>query len=380
MLGFGLIVGKTHCVVALDQVGKFGLMLVDGKPQYVPETADARSQALISAGEMHHVRCRVEPGHVAVEFDGRTLLEWSGEIDRLSLPPPFPAPKADCLFLAEWHSQYRIVSLTYVPGTNAEAAARLPVPSNEEQQAATSRNPQDAPRRLRRREKAGRAAGASRKAARADRGQWRAGGTICTPRRGRAFGCGGAVDPFGVRCGRAARRPTSRSIDGGGILQATERPVVGETLCRLPATPTSFRRCDARSRRRVPRESTNLRRHGVWATAGLNDTRKAKLADDIKQFSNPNRRTRCSGQSWPKRPSRLEPPWRPTPADATAHLTLGRYLCFVSGNWSEGLPHLAAGSDPALRQAAERRSASRGGRCGPASANWRCVVGFVGNG
>ncbi len=36
------------------------------------------------------------------------------------------------------------------------------------------------------------------------------------------------------------------------------------------------------------------------------------------------------------------------PSDADAHLAIGRYRCFVNRQWSEGLPHLAKGSDPNL--------------------------------
>ncbi|HEY1786135.1 MAG TPA: NPCBM/NEW2 domain-containing protein, partial [Pirellulales bacterium] len=45
------------------------------------------------------------------------------------------------------------------------------------------------------------------------------------------------------------------------------------------------------------------------------------------------------------------------PDDAEAHLTLGKYLCLVAGDWDAGLPHLKQGSDPALRSIAERELA-----------------------
>lgn len=43
-----------------------------------------------------------------------------------------------------------------------------------------------------------------------------------------------------------------------------------------------------------------------------------------------------------------------SPDDPQASETLGRYLCFVEGEWSEGLPHLARAANPALRSAAEQ--------------------------
>ena len=43
-----------------------------------------------------------------------------------------------------------------------------------------------------------------------------------------------------------------------------------------------------------------------------------------------------------------------SPTDPQANLTLGTYLCLVCGEWNEGLPLLAFGSDPALKSAAQQ--------------------------
>lgn len=42
-----------------------------------------------------------------------------------------------------------------------------------------------------------------------------------------------------------------------------------------------------------------------------------------------------------------------SPDDPAANLAVGRYECFTRGQWRSGLPHLARGSDPALKQAAQ---------------------------
>ncbi len=55
--------------------------------------------------------------------------------------------------------------------------------------------------------------------------------------------------------------------------------------------------------------------------------------------------------------------------DPAANLTLGKYLCFVRGEWSEGLPLLAKGSDPAYRNLAQLEDRS------PASAEQRTELG-----
>ena len=55
------------------------------------------------------------------------------------------------------------------------------------------------------------------------------------------------------------------------------------------------------------------------------------------------------------------------PAEPTANLTAGRYLCFVKGDWERGVPYLALGSDAELKTVAVMdlrgaRSAERAGR------------------
>jgi hypothetical protein len=42
------------------------------------------------------------------------------------------------------------------------------------------------------------------------------------------------------------------------------------------------------------------------------------------------------------------------PDDAPAHLAVGRYLCLFRDDWTAGVPHLAKGSDPALKALAVR--------------------------
>ena len=47
------------------------------------------------------------------------------------------------------------------------------------------------------------------------------------------------------------------------------------------------------------------------------------------------------------------------PTDPDANLVLGRYQCFVRGQWNEGLKHLAAGADEELKALAEQDMAAR---------------------
>ncbi|MEX2215477.1 MAG: hypothetical protein WD768_15190 [Phycisphaeraceae bacterium] len=49
-----------------------------------------------------------------------------------------------------------------------------------------------------------------------------------------------------------------------------------------------------------------------------------------------------------------------SPDDAAANVAVGKYLCFVKGDWNAGLPHLAKGSETALRQASQKELANPG--------------------
>jgi hypothetical protein len=49
------------------------------------------------------------------------------------------------------------------------------------------------------------------------------------------------------------------------------------------------------------------------------------------------------------------------PDDPAANGSVGRYLCFVKGDWARGMPMLAKGSDPALKALAARENAAGGG-------------------
>ena len=49
-----------------------------------------------------------------------------------------------------------------------------------------------------------------------------------------------------------------------------------------------------------------------------------------------------------------------TPTDAAANVLIGRFLCFVKGDWESGLARLALGGDESLRATAEKDAAVPG--------------------
>jgi hypothetical protein len=59
------------------------------------------------------------------------------------------------------------------------------------------------------------------------------------------------------------------------------------------------------------------------------------------------------------------------PADADANLAVGLYACTAKGDWAVALPHLAKGSDPALKEAALKDLGAPGERIAAGDAWWK---------
>lgn len=77
--------------------------------------------------------------------------------------------------------------------------------------------------------------------------------------------------------------------------------------------------------------------------------RDAELGKAARYWRNQATRMRRRADDAEKARARLAD----QPNDEKAHLTLGRHLCFDRRKWTDGLPHLAAGSDPSLAAAAQ---------------------------
>lgn len=71
--------------------------------------------------------------------------------------------------------------------------------------------------------------------------------------------------------------------------------------------------------------------------------------------------------------SRIEPAvltLKSKPADPSANWVVGRFECFVAGNWKAGLPKLAIGSDAALKALAQMELAATSATDQAAAADW----------
>jgi WD40 repeat protein len=70
-------------------------------------------------GRASNLACTVRRGHIAVEWDGRKVIDWRGDFKRLSLKVPETerneAIQAGGLFLHAWKDTYRVGKLTLTP-------------------------------------------------------------------------------------------------------------------------------------------------------------------------------------------------------------------------------------------------------------------------
>ncbi len=63
------------------------------------------------------------------------------------------------------------------------------------------------------------------------------------------------------------------------------------------------------------------------------------------------------------------------PTDPAANLAVGKYRCFTKNQWNKGIPMLALGDDPALKDLALKETQGADG-CPWASQAGRCLVGL----
>ncbi|HEX4150501.1 MAG TPA: hypothetical protein VHY20_15995, partial [Pirellulales bacterium] len=83
--------------------------------------------------------------------------------------------------------------------------------------------------------------------------------------------------------------------------------------------------------------------------AALAAARKAKDPLVLKWSQERNKSLSAAKQQWDAAEA-AKAALAATPDDPDANLALGRYLCFVKGDWAAGCAHLAQGSDAALKE------------------------------
>lgn len=115
LFGFGLIVGGRQVLLLIDGLGGeiTGLHRLDGKRANA--NASTRKGKLLPTGQKVQLQVRVTPDSVRLSADGKPVLDWTGDPERLSLDPNWEAPRKDRLFLACYETKILISSLILTP-------------------------------------------------------------------------------------------------------------------------------------------------------------------------------------------------------------------------------------------------------------------------
>lgn len=114
-LGIGLVGGGRQFYVLLDssvEGGSLGLDMLDGKSWN--QNSSTRRVSVFTDGVPAEVVCTVRESGLSVQVDGREVLEWKGDYNRLSMYRAWEVPNKQQLFLGT-DCNYVISQLTLSP-------------------------------------------------------------------------------------------------------------------------------------------------------------------------------------------------------------------------------------------------------------------------
>ena len=116
-LTIGLVVGQSQFAAILDgwQSTSSGLGLLDGEPANKNSTTFEGS--VFTNGQPSEIAIQVRTAGVSVTVDGKSVIDWKGNPNRLSLHKDWSVGDASALFIGSLASEYRIHSMTLTPVT-----------------------------------------------------------------------------------------------------------------------------------------------------------------------------------------------------------------------------------------------------------------------
>ena len=115
----GLQVQGSPCVFlmnTLENMELYGLSDVDGKPGAQNETT--KYMAGLPKGTPFEIRCRVRQKSVAADANGETVVDWKGDVSRLTMPQDIKPPNPKTLSLLVQGGTVRFNSLTFISVTD----------------------------------------------------------------------------------------------------------------------------------------------------------------------------------------------------------------------------------------------------------------------
>ena len=126
-VGIGLSSARTQFAALLDcwpQSGyRSGLEMLDGA--FANANDSTRSGRVVANDRNAVVLCSVREGRVRVLADGVTVVDWKGDVSRLSVPPALVVPESRGLFLASW-ARCRITRIALLPVSGEGKRLRQP--------------------------------------------------------------------------------------------------------------------------------------------------------------------------------------------------------------------------------------------------------------
>jgi hypothetical protein len=113
--GIGIIVGERQTMLSIDGYNsKFtGIHNLDGKP--ANENESTKAGTFLPLNKRTQIECRVADEEILLDIEGTRVIDWRGDVSRLSLSPDWPIPHADWLFLSSHDSSFDVNSFTLEP-------------------------------------------------------------------------------------------------------------------------------------------------------------------------------------------------------------------------------------------------------------------------
>jgi len=124
-LVIGLVAAGRQCMVSLD-AGKtgdiVGLDLIDGKPYSA--NATTRRGKLFVRGKTNRLAVTVKKSGITVTCNDRPIVNWRGDVRRLSLHQAWQVGDGRVLFVGDYNTSFLIHSITLTPITGDGPASK----------------------------------------------------------------------------------------------------------------------------------------------------------------------------------------------------------------------------------------------------------------
>jgi len=362
-VAFGIPVGSSATSLTLDNFNErfHGLEMVGNRR--LPDNDTKTPGGVFSDPSWHELICVVTRDRVRATLDGQVVTDWTGDPKQLSMFWQWKSPSVAQLALATFEGSYRFKRVEIAPiGKAAEIEAasvaaaqrrksgksdRLPVPSAMEIEEATGRLTDaalDAPAARKPDEIA------AQIGVLLDRAEQLGDDS---PARYVLIAAAQKLSPRAQRLAVAYRAIDALAgqfeVDGDELEKAVLADIAKAPLlpaARLSLVDDGLKLVDqAVAAGRYPRASSIL----TLANTQLTRITSGPLLKEVRARLPAIKEWLDEWQSAQEAIAAM----KTTPEDAPARLALGRYLCVVRTQWEDGLPHLAAGSDPAWNAAAK---------------------------